>query len=129
MGSFTAFSMAGLFPNPGQNVYLITPPYFRSVSFTHPPTGNVATIRSTNFDPLYSNIYIQNATLNGKPYTKSWIGHEFFNQGQTLELTLGTKESSWGTHAQDLPPSLGSGAVGSPSMSNTTSQLSGIMAM
>jgi putative alpha-1,2-mannosidase len=56
----------------------------------------------------YKNIYIQNATLNGEPYSKNWIGHEFFTQGWTLELTLGDTESEWGTKEDDLPPSLSS---------------------
>lgn len=106
MGSFLAWSMMGLFPNPGQNVYLITPPFFEAVEYTHPETNKTATIRNVNFDPSYKNIYIQSAKLEGKPYNKSWIGHEFFTQGLTLELTLGDKESDWGTKKEDLPPSL-----------------------
>jgi putative alpha-1,2-mannosidase len=106
MGAFQVFSMLGLFPNPGQNVYLITPPFFQAVSITHPETNRTATIRNKNFDSTYQNLYIQNATLNGHPYTKSWIGHEFFTQGWTLELTLGNAESKWGTRKEDLPPSL-----------------------
>ncbi|KAJ5358832.1 secreted glycosidase [Penicillium cataractarum] len=106
MGSFLAWSMMGLFPNPGQNVYLITAPFFEAVEITHPETNQTATIRNTNFDPTYRSIYIQSATLNGKPYTKNWIGHEFFTQGMTLELTLGDRESDWGTSEEDLPPSL-----------------------
>lgn len=106
MGAFTVFSMTGLFPNPGQNVYLIIPPFFEAVSFTHPETNKTATIRNVNFDNTYKNIYIQNATLNGESYSKNWIGHEFFTEGMTLELTLGSEESSWGTRPEDLPPSL-----------------------
>jgi putative alpha-1,2-mannosidase len=105
MGAFTAFCMMGLFPNPGQNVYLISPPFFESVSVRSAVTNKTATIKNVNFDPAYKNIYIQNATLNGKPYTKSWIGHEFFLEGWTLELTLGSAESAWGTRDEDLPPS------------------------
>jgi putative alpha-1,2-mannosidase len=107
MGSFVAFSMIGLFPNPGQNVYLITPPYFESVSITSPLTNKTATIKNVNFDPSYKNIYIQSATLDGKPYTKNWIDHSFFTEGKELVLTLGSSESSWGTAVVDLPPSLG----------------------
>ena len=59
------------------------------------------------FDPSYKNIFIQSATLNGKPYTKNWIDHSFFTEGKELVLTLGAKESAWGTHVADLPPSLG----------------------
>ncbi|KAL1862081.1 hypothetical protein Plec18170_000905 [Paecilomyces lecythidis] len=106
MGSFVAMSMMGLFPNPGQSVYLITPPYFESVHITSPLTNRTATVRVTNFDPTYTNVYIQHATLNGKPYTKNWIDHSFFTEGMELVLTLGRNESSWGTRPQDLPPSL-----------------------
>jgi putative alpha-1,2-mannosidase len=109
MGSFLAWSMMGLFPNPGQNVYLITPPFFEAIEITHPETKKTATIRNVNFDKTYKCIYIQSAKLNGKPYTKSWIGHEFFTEGMTLELTLGDKESTWGTSKGDLPPSLSDG--------------------
>lgn len=107
MGSFVAFSMMGLFPNPGQDVYLIIPPFFESVNITHPQTGNTATIRNVNFDPTYEAIYIQSVTLDGAPYTKNWIDHSFFTEGKELVLTLGKNESSWGTAVQDLPPSTG----------------------
>jgi putative alpha-1,2-mannosidase len=107
MGSFVAFSMMGLFPNPGQNVYLIIPPYFESVSITSPLTNKTATISNVNFDPTYKNVFIQSATLDGEPYTKNWIDHSFFTEGKQLVLTLGSTESAWGTQVADLPPSLG----------------------
>ncbi|KJZ77709.1 hypothetical protein HIM_02886 [Hirsutella minnesotensis 3608] len=106
MGSFVAFAMMGLFPNAGQNVYFITSPFFESVNITSPATKKTATIRTVNFDPSYKNIYIQSATLNGKPYTKNWIDHTFFTDGKELVLTLGNNESAWGTALQDLPFSL-----------------------
>lgn len=107
MGSFILFALLGLFPVAGQNVYLITPSFFREVNITNPVTGKTATVRNANFDPAaHANIYyVQNATLNGKPYTKSWIGHEFFSGVYTLELTLGANESAWGTKPEDRPPS------------------------
>jgi putative alpha-1,2-mannosidase len=107
MGAFVAFSMMGLFPNPGQNVYFIIPPYFESVSITSPLTNKTATVRNVNFDSAYKNIYIQSATLNGEAYTKNWIDHSFFTEGKELVLTLGSTESAWGTRVVDLPPSLG----------------------
>lgn len=106
MGSFAALVMLGLFPMSGQNVYLIIPPFFREVSIKNAVTGKTATIRSKNFDAGYSNIYIQNATLNGKPYSKAWITHDLFSKGGVLELELGPKESTvWGRNEKDLPPS------------------------
>ncbi|CEL06126.1 Putative Glycosyl hydrolase, family 92 protein [Aspergillus calidoustus] len=106
MGAFTAFSMMGLFPNPGQNVYLITAPFFEEISITHPQTNQTAVIRSVNFDPAYNRIYIQSVRLNGQAYTRNWISHEFFTEGWTLELVLGEEESGWGRAVEDRPPSL-----------------------
>ncbi len=105
MGAFTTLSMMGLWPVPGQDVYLITPPYFREVNVTNGQTGKVATIRNINFDAAYQNIYIQSAKLDGVAYTKNWIGHRFWAEGGVLELVLGRNESAWGTGYDDLPPS------------------------
>jgi len=127
MASFTAFTMMGLFPNPGQNVYLIIPPFFKSVSFETPVTGNStgsgntgyedgkttwkvkSTIKNIGWNGTSEGMYIQSANLNGVNYTKNWIGHEFFVKGWTLELVLGVNESAWGTGVEDLPPSMSSG--------------------
>lgn len=98
-------SMMGLFPNPGQNVYFITPPFFESVNITSPITKRTARVRVKNFDPTYTNVYIQLATLDGKPYTKNWVDHSF-TEGKELVLVLGRNESNWGTREEDLPPSL-----------------------
>lgn len=107
MGSFEALVMMGFFPNAGQDVYFIIPPFFESVSIKNGQSGNTATIRNINFDPAHVNIYIQSATLNGVPYTKNWLKHSFFLEGGVLELTLGPEESAWGTKPEDGPPSLG----------------------
>lgn len=107
MGSFVALAMMGIFPNPGQDIYFITAPFFSSISITNGMTGNTATIKTVNFDAAYKNIYIQSAKLNGEDYSKNYLTHSFFLQGGTLELTLGEKESTaWGTGEDDLPPSL-----------------------
>ncbi|KAH6638938.1 alpha-1,2-mannosidase-like protein [Boeremia exigua] len=107
MGSFQALVIMGLYPNAGQDVYFIIPPFFEEVSVRNQQTGNTATIRNVNFDTAYANIHIQSATLNGVPYTRNWITHSFFLEGGVLELTLGPQESEWGTRPEDVPPSLG----------------------
>ncbi|KAL2858554.1 glycosyl hydrolase family 92-domain-containing protein [Aspergillus pseudoustus] len=106
MGSFAVLSMIGLFPVHGQDVYLITAPFFKQVSIRNSVTGKIATIRNVDFDPSYGSIHIQSATRDGKPWRKNWIGHDFFADGGVLELELGPKESGWGTRIEDLPPSL-----------------------
>lgn len=109
MGSFSTMTMLGIFPNAGQDVYFITPPFFRSVSITNPSTENTATIYNVNFDPEGRNVFIQSATLDGMPYERNWLRHSFFLNGGTLELVLGPTESEWGTREEDLPPSLSTG--------------------
>lgn len=111
MGSFTTLCMLGLWPVAGQDVYLITPPYFREVSVRNGQTGKTATLRNVNFDPKYEAIYIQSATLDGEPYKKNWITHSFWLEGGTLELVLGMNESEWGTREEDVPPSSSTGMV------------------
>ncbi|KAI1631451.1 glycoside hydrolase family 92 protein [Biscogniauxia mediterranea] len=103
MGAFAALAFMGFFPVAGQDVYLLTPPLFRSVSLRTPRGGGgVATIRNRGG----GGIYVQSARLDGEPYTKSWITHDFFVRGGTLEFVLGDRESDWGTREEDLPPSL-----------------------
>jgi predicted alpha-1,2-mannosidase len=109
MGAFASFIMMGVFPNAGQNVYFIIPPYFKEISIRNPSTGKTATIRTVNFDSQYRNIFIQKATLNGQPYSKNWIDHGFFLDGGVLELVLGPEEGKWGTRPEDCPPSLSAG--------------------
>lgn len=107
MGAFVAFGMLGLFPVAGQDVYLLSAPFFAAVNVTSPLTGKTARISTVGFDAAYENIYILNVTVNGKPWTKSWIGHALFTEGWTVEIALGNKESSWGTKVEDRPPSWG----------------------
>jgi putative alpha-1,2-mannosidase len=106
MGAFVVLAMMGLYPVHGTDVYLITPPFFEEITITHPLTKKKATIRNKNFDPAYNNIYIQRVERDGESWTKNWIQHDFFTEGGLLELTLGDKESEWGTHDGDLPPSV-----------------------
>jgi putative alpha-1,2-mannosidase len=107
MGSFNVLAMMGLWPVAGQDVYLITPPYFPEVRVRNGVTGKVATIKCTGFDGAYENIYIQSAKLDGQVWERSWVQHSFWIEGGTLELVLGKEEGSWGTREQDLPPSSG----------------------
>ncbi|KAI6086437.1 glycoside hydrolase family 92 protein [Hypoxylon rubiginosum] len=111
MGGFVVFGMMGLFPVAGQDVYLISAPFFQEINITSPLTGKTAQIKTTGFDASYENIYIQNVTVNGQPWTKSWIGHAFFNEGWSIELSLGNQESDWGTKLEDRPPSWGEAMV------------------
>lgn len=106
MGAFTAFAMMGFFPVAGQDVYLLTAPFFPEVRLraTADP-ARWAVVRVANFDPAGRRIYIRNATLDGAPLRRNWITHDFFRRGGLLELTVSDEEGDWGTADEDLPPS------------------------
>lgn len=110
MGAFVVFGMLGLFPIAGQDVYLISAPFFEGINITNSVTEKTTRIKTVGFDAGYNNIFIQNVTVNGKPWTKSWIGHALFTEGWTMEVVLGNKESAWGTKLEDRPPSWGGAA-------------------
>lgn len=98
--------MIGLFPVAGQDVYLITPPFFEEVAVRSPLTGKTAKIRVVEgFDAGYRRLCIQSVRVNGGVWERSWIGHEFFTEGWVMEIVLGEEESDWGTRVEDRPPS------------------------
>jgi predicted alpha-1,2-mannosidase len=101
MGSFYALYAMGFFPNAGQDVYLITSPGFDKVTI-HLENGKTFEIIAKNAGE--NNIYIQSATLNGKPFNQCWFSHNDIISGGKFEFILGNKPSQWGTTI--LPPSL-----------------------
>ena len=65
--------------------------------------GNNRTFTIQAKDNSRENIYVQSATLNGKPYTKSYIDYADIMAGGTLQLQMGPKPSDWGTAEEDRP--------------------------
>ncbi|RYY53648.1 MAG: hypothetical protein EOO05_20925, partial [Chitinophagaceae bacterium] len=64
----------------------LDPVYAKVKSFTIKTKNNSAT-----------NIYIQSALLNGKPYNKCYIDHADIIKGGVLELTMGSEPNkNWG---------------------------------
>jgi len=51
MGSFVVFHLAGLYPVPATQQFLLSSPYFPSVSFFNPLFNTKTTIRTKNFSP------------------------------------------------------------------------------
>jgi hypothetical protein len=62
-----------------------------------------------------SNVYVQSLKVNGKAYTSTSLPHSLLAGGATLDFDMGPQPSSWGTGADDAPPSITAGdAVPSP---------------
>jgi putative alpha-1,2-mannosidase len=65
--------------------------------------GRKFTVIAKNNSP--ANPYIQSATLNGRPITRSWISHDEITAGGTLVLTMGpTPNKTFGSAPADRPP-------------------------
>lgn len=98
MSAWYVLAASGLYQLcPGDTRYEITSPVFNKTSIrTGRDNKNIFTVIARNNSP--KNIYIQSATLNGKPYSKCYLDYKDIFSGGTLELTMGDKPNEkWGT--------------------------------
>jgi len=104
MSSFVIFSMMGFFQvTPGIPVYTIGSPVFEKISIDLTNGKEFKVIAKNNSE---ANIYIQEASLNGEPLSRTWFTHDDIMNGGTLELLMGSKPNKqWGSNKNDLPPS------------------------
>lgn len=94
MSSWLAFHMMGLYPNAGQDYYLIHAPLLSS-STIELDGGRSFTIVAKGLSER--NRYIRSARLNGKNYPWSAIRHADITAGGTLELEMSDKPGKWGS--------------------------------
>lgn len=104
--AFVVFSMTGFYPvTPGLPVYVLTSPVFEKSVFDV-GGGKTFTVKCSNYSP--DNKYIQRASLDGKPWDKSWISHEDIVAGGVLELEMGRyPNTEWAVSDESCPPSFG----------------------
>ncbi|HEX8549623.1 MAG TPA: glycoside hydrolase domain-containing protein, partial [Cytophagaceae bacterium] len=101
MSSWFAFHAIGLYPNAGQNVYLITNPLFEKITIKNIEGKSfVITVKRKSKGA----IYISKATLNRKPYTKSWLTHDQIRNGGELIMEMTDKPTKWGADVGSIPP-------------------------
>lgn len=105
MSAWYVFSALGFYPvNAASGEYVIGAPLMQAASIQLP--GN-KTFRLVAKGLSEKNIYVQKATLNGKPYSKSYIKHADVVKGGELVLTMGPKPSTeWGVKEADRPGKL-----------------------
>jgi predicted alpha-1,2-mannosidase len=100
MSSWFAFGQMGIFPNAGQDVYLIGSPAYPQTTL-HLAGGKNFVIEARNLSA--DNIYVTAATLNGQPLDRAWLRHREIAAGGRLVLTMASAPSHWAEH--NLPPS------------------------
>jgi predicted alpha-1,2-mannosidase len=108
MAAWYVFSALGVYPvNPASGVFAIGSPAV-SKAVVHLDrnkySGRTFTVTAKNNSA--ENIYIQSATLNGKPLTRPWITRDEITSGGALSFVMGSKPNhEWGSASADRPPS------------------------
>ena len=98
MSAWYVLAASGLHPIcPGDQRYEITSPVFEKVVFhLDPDYAEAKTFVIEARDNSPENVYIQQATLYGKPYDKCYLMHADLMRGGTLVLRMGATPSDWG---------------------------------
>jgi len=103
MSAWYVFSALGFYPVcPGSPYYVIGSPSFTKATIS---LDNGRRFTITARDASEDNIYIQSATLNGKPWNKSYLSHDDITAGGTLEFLMGSAPNKqWAADSSSLPP-------------------------
>lgn len=100
MSSWLLFTAMGFYPvNPASGEYMIGSPMYPQITLT---LANGKSFRVEASNNSAHNVYIQSATLNGKPLDIPVITWEQIQNGGTLHFLMGSKPSKWGS--QWRPP-------------------------
>ena len=107
MAAWYVFSALGFYPvNPASGIYAIGSPVVTKAVVTLDAKkygGRKFTVLAKNNSP--KNIYIQSASLNGKPLAQAWLTHDQITAGGSLQLVMGPKPNlEWGRAQNVRPP-------------------------
>jgi predicted alpha-1,2-mannosidase len=105
-GSLSAWyvlSAMGFYPvDPATAVYAIGSPMFNEVTLRLGNGKDLVIVANNN---SAQNVYVQSATLNGRPWNRPWFSHADIANGGKLVLNMGpTPNRSWGSAPDDAPP-------------------------
>ncbi|HEY3867124.1 MAG TPA: GH92 family glycosyl hydrolase [Actinocrinis sp.] len=115
------WEMLGMYPeNPGSGNLVFASPGFPKESITL-PNGKKVSISAPGASP--TEFYVKGLTVNGKAYNKLYIPYSSLTNGATMNWTLSTKATSWGSAAADAPPSYGPVYAATGSLSPATAEV------
>jgi len=121
MSAWYVMSALGFYPvNPANGVFVFGTPLVRKAVLQVGGDKHF-TMETANFDE--KNIYIQRVTLNGEPYSKSFIDFQQIRSGATLKFYMGDKPNlAFGAAPADRPTStVPSAAPGAPATAPASS--------
>jgi len=101
MSAWYLFTALGFYPvNPASGDYMIGSPLFDKMSLR---LANGKTFTVTAKGNSSTNVYIQSATLNGKPLSIPVIRYEDLMAGSSLEFVMGPHPSRWAADWKPVP--------------------------
>jgi len=86
---------------------LVTAPMFDQVTLSSIGSDRVYEINAPGVSD--GKRYTTGLTVDGVAQTASWVGEDFGREGGTLDFTMSATPGTWGTGANDVPPSYGDG--------------------
>jgi predicted alpha-1,2-mannosidase len=101
MSAWYVFAAMGFYPvSPASGEYLIGSPLFARIALNL-PNGKTFVISSPGNSS--ANVYIQSASLNGKPLDRPVVSYAQIEAGGSLEFVMGPKPSRWAASWQPQP--------------------------
>ena len=101
MSAWYIFTALGFYPvNPASGDYMIGSPLFTRATLHLADGKHFTVLAENNSSP---NVYIQSATLDGKPLTKPVLRYDDIVRGSTLKLVMGPQPSKWGADWNPSP--------------------------
>ncbi len=104
MSAFVVFSAMGFYPTTaGLPFYAFGSPVFTKVTIRL-ENGRTFVLSAPRADR--ENKYIRAVKVDGRPWNKTWFGHDVVANGGTIEIELGDRPNkAWGAAPDAAPPS------------------------
>jgi predicted alpha-1,2-mannosidase len=101
MSAWYIFTALGFYPvNPASGDYMIGSPLFARATLRLGNRRQFTVLAENNSE---TNLYIQSATLNGKPLTSPVLRYRDILQGGTLRFVMGARPSAWASSWMPSP--------------------------
>jgi predicted alpha-1,2-mannosidase len=108
LSAWYVFANLGIAPMiSGTANLLVTAPMFDRVTLRSLGSDRVYTINAPGVSD--GKRYTTGLKVDGVAQTKSWVGEDVGRKGGTLDFTMAATPGTWGTGADDVPPSYGDG--------------------
>lgn len=109
MSAWYVMSSLGIYPTmSGQNTFVLSSPQFASatvkVGAYDGRQGGTLRVGAPNVSD--ANRYVRSVRVNGSTRSQTWVPWSALARGGSLDVTVGSKPSSWGTAESAAPPSI-----------------------